>query len=106
MQLAHYFLPPFILSTSAHRFHSLTREQFCATGTMGLSGNLTTGEILEQIVHADRILADEWQDRRKNATPDQSLVKLDFVRNVVFMGMGEVSVAQKRSSRPYFVSDY
>lgn len=25
---------------------------FCATGTMGLKGNLTTGEILEQLVHA------------------------------------------------------
>ncbi|EEC42868.1 predicted protein [Phaeodactylum tricornutum CCAP 1055/1] len=40
---------------------------FCATGTMGLSGNLTAGEILEQI----------------------PLPKLDLVRNVVFMGMGE-----------------
>ncbi|OEU22779.1 hypothetical protein FRACYDRAFT_223610 [Fragilariopsis cylindrus CCMP1102] len=28
---------------------------FCATGTMGLSGNLTTGEILEQLVWADRM---------------------------------------------------
>lgn len=42
--------------------------RFCATGTMGLQGNLTAGEILEQICHANR-----W------ATP----------RNVVFMGMGE-----------------
>lgn len=67
---------------------------------MGLSGNLTTGEILEQIVHADRILAQEWQDLNKKAAaaaaadPDQQqqqqLPKLDLVRNVVFMGMGEV----------------
>ena len=41
---------------------------FCATGTMGLSGNLLAGEILEQVVLASRYAA---------------------VRNVVFMGMGE-----------------
>jgi len=50
---------------------------------MGLSGNLTTGEMLEQIVHADRILANEWAEHKENG------VNLDFVRNVVFMGMGE-----------------
>ncbi|EED91285.1 hypothetical protein THAPSDRAFT_34735, partial [Thalassiosira pseudonana CCMP1335] len=44
---------------------------FCATGTMGIRGNLTSGEILEQLVHASRILA------------------FDLIRNVVFMGMGE-----------------
>jgi adenine C2-methylase RlmN of 23S rRNA A2503 and tRNA A37 len=37
---------------------------FCATGTMGIKGDLTTGEILEQLVHAQRV------------TP---------IRNVVFM---------------------
>jgi adenine C2-methylase RlmN of 23S rRNA A2503 and tRNA A37 len=94
---------------------------FCATGTMGLSGSLTTGEILEQIVHADRILAREWREQRKhllngrdqeekadddeqqqndhddknkgngkeNMTATEKLDKLDLVRNVVFMGMGE-----------------
>lgn len=57
---------------------------FCATGTMGLSGNLTTGEILEQLVHADRILADEWLEKKENGTllPDK---KINLVRNVVFM---------------------
>merc|ERR1719461_979875 len=44
---------------------------FCATGTMGLKGQLTAAEILEQYWHA------------KNAVPDSHL------RNVVFMGMGE-----------------
>eukprot|EP01052_Picozoa_sp_SAG31_P002156 SAG31_NODE_73_length_27793_cov_26.900520_13_plen_231_part_00 len=43
---------------------------FCATGTMGLLGDLTGGEILEQLVHA------------------QAASKLP-IRNVVFMGMGE-----------------
>lgn len=41
---------------------------FCATGTLGLLANLTAGEILEQIVHANRI---------------------EKVSNIVFMGMGE-----------------
>ena len=53
---------------------------FCATGTMGLIGNLTTAEILEQIIHANHILATEYENfegKRK---------KLHLVRNVVFMG--------------------
>jgi 23S rRNA (adenine(2503)-C(2))-methyltransferase len=41
---------------------------FCATGTMGLRGNLNAGEILEQLYYACRI---------------------EPIRNVVFMGMGE-----------------
>lgn len=42
--------------------------KFCATGTMGIIGNLSAGEIIEQVVFASR---------------------LTTVRNVVFMGMGE-----------------
>jgi 23S rRNA (adenine(2503)-C(2))-methyltransferase len=42
---------------------------FCATGTLGLSGNLLAGEILEQLWHARQI--------RPGIT------------NIVFMGMGE-----------------
>lgn len=41
---------------------------FCATGTMGLIADLTAGEIIEQLVHA---------------------IKLVPIRNIVFMGMGE-----------------
>lgn len=41
---------------------------FCSTGTMGLKGNLTAGEIIEQLVAA-RSVAN--------------------IRNIVFMGMGE-----------------
>ena len=44
---------------------------FCSTGTMGLTGNLTTGEILEQLVHANSAGGHR-------------------VKNIVFMGMGEV----------------
>ncbi|KAJ6815886.1 uncharacterized protein M6B38_418600 [Iris pallida] len=42
--------------------------KFCATGTMGFKNNLTSGEIVEQLVHASRF---------------------SQIRNVVFMGMGE-----------------
>uniref|UniRef100_A0A146KJE4 Ribosomal RNA large subunit methyltransferase N n=1 Tax=Lygus hesperus TaxID=30085 RepID=A0A146KJE4_LYGHE len=41
---------------------------FCATGTMGIIGNLTPGEIVEQVL---------W------------CLAIEPVRNVVFMGMGE-----------------
>ncbi|KAJ3076049.1 sorting nexin [Quaeritorhiza haematococci] len=43
---------------------------FCATGTMGLLGNLTSGEILEQLIHVMRFTK-------------------GVLSNVVFMGMGE-----------------
>ena len=60
---------------------------FCATGTMGLSGNLTSAEILEQLIHANAILAKEYPKRL--VENQGSGKKLDLVRNVVFMGMGE-----------------
>ena len=41
---------------------------FCSTGTMGLLGDLTAGEITEQLVHARSVMP---------------------IRNIVFMGMGE-----------------
>ncbi|XP_009760164.1 uncharacterized protein [Nicotiana sylvestris] len=41
---------------------------FCATGSMGFKSNLSSGEIVEQLVHASR---------------------LSTIRNIVFMGMGE-----------------
>ncbi|MCA9258066.1 MAG: 23S rRNA (adenine(2503)-C(2))-methyltransferase RlmN [Planctomycetales bacterium] len=47
--------------------------QFCATSRMGLLQNLTAREIVDQILQAGRLLANEG--RR--------------VRNLVFMGMGE-----------------
>ena len=58
---------------------------------MGLSGNMTAGEILEQVVHADRILANEYLELKRNHSVDGPLPKIELVRNIVFMGMGEVS---------------
>ena len=73
---------------------------FCATGTMGIRGNLTSGEILEQLVHAGRILAEERcadneacseQQPIEITSVDGSKKKIDrgleIVRNIVFMGM-------------------
>jgi adenine C2-methylase RlmN of 23S rRNA A2503 and tRNA A37 len=50
--------------------------QFCFTGRMGLQQNLTTAQIVEQLVEARRYLSQEGAE----------------ATNVVFMGMG-VSLA-------------
>jgi 23S rRNA (adenine2503-C2)-methyltransferase len=50
---------------------------FCATGQMGLKGNLTAGEIAAQVV---------WAVRAARSLPDSTPRR---VTNVVFMGMGE-----------------
>ncbi|KAJ8569803.1 hypothetical protein K7X08_006380 [Anisodus acutangulus] len=47
--------------------------QFCYTGRMGLKRNLSTSEIVEQAVLAQRLLSSE----------------VGPISNVVFMGMGE-----------------
>jgi adenine C2-methylase RlmN of 23S rRNA A2503 and tRNA A37 len=67
---------------------------FCATGTMGIRGNLSSGEILEQLVHASKILAEESRDdmmtEEGNGKKRQKKQKrMDLIRNIVFMGMGE-----------------
>jgi 23S rRNA (adenine2503-C2)-methyltransferase len=59
---------------------------FCATGQMGLKGNLTGGEIAAQIV---------WARRAAAALPDTTPRRLS---NVVFMGMGE-PLANDRHTR-------
>jgi 23S rRNA (adenine2503-C2)-methyltransferase len=47
---------------------------FCATGAMGFGRNLTSGEILEQLLVLARLVRDEQESR---------------IHNVVMMGMGE-----------------
>lgn len=49
---------------------------FCETGTLGHLGNLTAGEIVEQLYHAQRWVRDGSLGPKR-------------VRNIVFMGMGE-----------------
>jgi 23S rRNA (adenine2503-C2)-methyltransferase len=55
---------------------------FCATGQEGLTRNMSTAEIVEQVVHAARSL------RRGDVAGGAELGPLR-VSNVVFMGMGE-----------------
>jgi len=66
---------------------------FCATGTMGLKAQLTSGEILEQVYLARNHLASVASS---SSPPSESTARSRFpvkpngvIRNVVFMGMGE-----------------
>ncbi|NLW98455.1 MAG: 23S rRNA (adenine(2503)-C(2))-methyltransferase RlmN [Actinomycetales bacterium] len=58
---------------------------FCATGQTGLTRNLSTAEIVEQVVHAARLLR---QGKVPGVSADDRAAPLR-VSNVVFMGMGE-----------------
>jgi len=51
--------------------------RFCSTGHQGFSRNLSTGEIIAQLWHAEHAL------RKRQNTPDR------VISNVVMMGMGE-----------------
>lgn len=69
---------------------------FCATGTMGIRGNLSSGEVLEQLVHGSRILslsreetAPEAEETGESTKNRKGAKRPDLIRNVVFMGMGE-----------------
>jgi len=57
---------------------------FCATGQAGLTRNMTAAEIVEQVVRANRLIADGGLgDPRKVGHEGER------VSNIVFMGMGE-----------------
>ncbi|GAA3937965.1 23S rRNA (adenine(2503)-C(2))-methyltransferase RlmN [Microbacterium soli] len=57
---------------------------FCATGQAGLTRNMSTAEIVEQVVRANRVIANgELGGKRAD---DHSMER---VSNIVFMGMGE-----------------
>jgi 23S rRNA (adenine2503-C2)-methyltransferase len=58
---------------------------FCATGQAGLQRNLHASEIVEQIVKANRVIANGEFGRDKKRDPSQP----ERVTNIVFMGMGE-----------------
>jgi len=60
----------------------LMRCSFCATGRMGLLANLSSGQIIEQVLWAEREL--------REIHPDAfSLNRPRLLTNLVFMGMGE-----------------
>jgi len=57
---------------------------FCATGQAGLTRNMSAAEIVEQVVRANRAIADgELGGKKRGETT------LERVSNIVFMGMGE-----------------
>lgn len=58
---------------------------FCATGQAGLQRNLYASEIVDQVVRANRVIADGEFGRDKKRDPSQP----ERVSNIVFMGMGE-----------------
>jgi 23S rRNA (adenine2503-C2)-methyltransferase len=55
---------------------------FCATGQAGLTRNLSTAEIVSQVVAGERLLAGD-------RAPDAGPTATSHVSNIVFMGMGE-----------------
>ncbi|MBN7794256.1 23S rRNA (adenine(2503)-C(2))-methyltransferase RlmN [Microbacterium esteraromaticum] len=64
---------------------------FCATGQAGLTRNMSTAEIIEQIVRANRLIAEGGLGGKKAS--DHSMER---VSNIVFMGMGEPLANYKR----------
>ncbi|GAB3390663.1 23S rRNA (adenine(2503)-C(2))-methyltransferase RlmN [Humibacter soli] len=55
---------------------------FCATGQQGLTRNLSAAEIVDQVVAANRAIAEGDLGHRASGAPER-------VNNIVFMGMGE-----------------
>ena len=65
--------------------------RFCASGLGGLDGNLTAGQIVEQVARWNRVLAEQAPGAarhggRQAGPPDDDR---PGITNVVFMGMGE-----------------
>src|SRR5665647_999393 len=76
--LVEHFFPPLLTAARAMRADGGTTCPFCATGQLGLTRNLSTAEIIEQVRFAARALA----DGELPGGPTR-------LSNLVFMGMGE-----------------
>jgi 23S rRNA (adenine2503-C2)-methyltransferase len=59
--------------------------KFCASGLNGVKGNLTAGQIVEQIFWLNRLLREEPPPHPSPGVPGEGV----RITNVVFMGMGE-----------------
>ncbi len=79
---------------------------FCATGQEGFTRNLSTAEMVEQVVAASRMLRDGQVDQAAAGSdvgafdsPDEEPAPTGPTRvsNVVFMGMGEALVNYRRA---------
>lgn len=65
---------------------------FCATGQAGLTRNMSTAEILDQVVQANRVISEgALGGKRRDGGHDA-----ERVTNIVFMGMGEPLANYKR----------
>lgn len=64
---------------------------FCATGQMGFQRHLSTGEIMGQIMHVQRLLRRFGVDAAVGSVAQEELPAVEDcrLRNVVLMGMGE-----------------
>jgi len=60
---------------------------FCATGQQGFRRNLTTGEIVAQVIEIQRIAYSE--DKHDIPESERASGRSQGITNVVFMGMGE-----------------
>ncbi|MGD9607216.1 MAG: 23S rRNA (adenine(2503)-C(2))-methyltransferase RlmN, partial [Leucobacter sp.] len=85
---------------------------FCATGQAGLTRNMSTAEILDQIVQANRVIAEGGLRKKKKASLSSAKhsgatapgigrqagngAEPERVNNIVFMGMGEPLANYKR----------
>ncbi len=66
---------------------------FCATGQAGLTRNMSTAEILDQIVQANRVIAEGGLGGARRVAQG---AEPERVNNIVFMGMGEPLANYKR----------
>lgn len=66
---------------------------FCATGQAGLTRNMSTAEIVDQVVQANRIIAEGGLGHGRQAGGGTNPER---VTNIVFMGMGEPLANYKR----------
>lgn len=69
---------------------------FCATGQAGLTRNMSTAEILDQIVQANRVIAEGGLGGKRRNTDAGASADAERVTNIVFMGMGEPLANYKR----------
>jgi 23S rRNA (adenine2503-C2)-methyltransferase len=67
---------------------------FCASGINGVKGNLTAGQIVEQVVTLNRVMKGsgfrvQGSGAESSLNPEPRTVNPPTITNIVFMGMGE-----------------
>jgi 23S rRNA (adenine2503-C2)-methyltransferase len=62
---------------------------FCATGQQGFARNLSTGEMIAQAMHVERILRGAAANEAQAFSQVSARGRQESLRNIVLMGMGE-----------------